>query len=70
MPRIVDRLADDYEHHTTIVPSAPGVRVVIARGVFVPFILVYTVLTRDGAIDIVDLELSFDHDTDDGETPD
>jgi hypothetical protein len=67
MPRIVDRLADDYERNTTVVPAAPGVRVLISRGVFVPFILVYSALAPDDAIDIIELELSFDDETDDGE---
>lgn len=64
MPRIVDQLADDYERNTTIVPSAPGVHVLITRGAFVPFILVYSVLAPDGAIDIIELELGFDDESD------
>jgi len=68
MPRIVDRLADDYEHNTTVVPSAPGVRLLITRGAFVPFILVYSALAPDGAIDIITLELGFDDDANDDPT--
>jgi hypothetical protein len=58
IPPIIDRLAEDYETATTMVPSLPGVRVLVSAGFLVPYMSVYTVVAADGAVEIVYLDLS------------
>ncbi|HYZ99457.1 MAG TPA: hypothetical protein VE575_11945 [Acidimicrobiales bacterium] len=57
LPRIIDRLAQDYESVTLAVPSRPGLRVLITAGALVPTVAVYTVLAADGAVEIISLDI-------------
>ena len=57
IPTIIDALAEDYEAATLAVEAVPGIRVLIAAGVLVPHLAVYTVLAADDAIEIVYLEI-------------
>jgi hypothetical protein len=57
MPRIIDRLADDFETATLPVDEEPRIRMLIASGSLVAFIVVYATLAADGAVEILSLEL-------------
>ena len=57
MPRIIDLLADDFEAATLPVDDEPRVRMLIASGSLVPFVVVYVTLAPDDAVDGLSLEL-------------
>lgn len=57
IPPIIDRLAQDYETATTVVPSLTGVRVLLAAGFLVPHVSVYTTLAADGAVELIYLDI-------------
>ena len=57
MPPLIDLLALDYEATTLEVKDVPGVRVLIAAGVLVARLALYVVLTGDGAVEIIYLEM-------------
>lgn len=57
MPPLLDVLALDYDRATLAVGGVPGVRVLIAAGVLVPYLALYTVVAADGSIEIIYLEL-------------
>lgn len=57
MPAIIDRLAASFEASTLAVDDDPDLRVLITADVMVTYIAVYAVLTSDGAIEIIYLEL-------------
>ncbi len=57
MPRIIDRLADDFETATLPVDDEPRIRMLIASGSLVAFIVVYAAIAADDAVEILSLEL-------------
>ena len=57
MPRIIDRLAADFEEATLPVDEEPRVRMLIASGSLVAFVVVYATIAADGAVEILELEL-------------
>lgn len=57
MPRLIERLATDYEGVTLPVESEPGLRVLITSGILVSHIAVYATVAADEAVDILALEL-------------
>ncbi len=57
IPPLIDVLAVDYDATTLAVESVPGVRVLIAAGVLVPYVALSTVVASDGAIEIIYLEV-------------
>jgi hypothetical protein len=56
-PSIIDRLAQDCETTTTVVPSLPGIRMLVAAGFLVPDRSVYTTLAADGAVELIYLDI-------------
>ncbi len=50
-------LAEDYEGATLPVDNEPRIRMLIAGGSLVRFIVIYAILAPDGSVDIVELEL-------------
>ena len=57
MPRIIDRLADDFESATVPVDEEPRIRMLIASGSLVAFLVVYATIAADGAVEILSLDL-------------
>ena len=57
MPRIIDRLADDFETATLPVDGELRIRMLIASGSLVAFVVVYATIATDGAVEILSLEL-------------
>ena len=57
IPRLIERLAIDFEINTIPVDGAPELRVLITSGILVAFIAAYATLATDGAIDLVGLEI-------------
>jgi hypothetical protein len=57
IPPLIDVLAMDYDTTTLAVDGVPGVRVLIAAGVLVPYLALFTLVTSDGAIEIIYLEI-------------
>jgi hypothetical protein len=57
LPRVIDRVALDVESSTFVVANDPAVRVFTSSGLLVAFLAVYLVVTFDGSIDILHLEL-------------
>ena len=57
MPRLIERLATDYEDVTLPVESEPGLRVLVTSGILVRYIAVYATVAADGAVDILGLEV-------------
>ena len=57
MPRLIERLATDYEGVTLPVESEPGLRVLITSGILVGHIAVYATVAADEAVDILALKL-------------
>jgi hypothetical protein len=58
LPAVIDRLAADYEGVAVGLPNGPDVRMHIAHGVLVAELVVFCVLAADGAIELVDLDVS------------
>lgn len=56
LPRVIDRLADDYERVTLEVAKVPTVRVLLTTGRLVTRLAVYCVLAADDGVDIIYLE--------------
>ncbi len=57
IPPLIDVLAVDYNQITLAVEGVAGVRVLIAAGILVPYVALYTVVASDGAIEIIYLEI-------------
>ena len=60
LPRVIDRLADDYERVTLEVEEVPGVSVLVTAGRLVRGLSVYCVLGGDDNVEIIYLELEDD----------
>ena len=57
IPRLIERLAIDFEVNTIAVDGAPDVRVLNTSGILVGFIAAYVTLAADGAMDPIGLEI-------------
>jgi hypothetical protein len=57
IPPLIDVLAMEYDTTTLAVEGVPGVRVLIAAGVLLPYLAVFTLVASDGAIEIIYLEI-------------
>lgn len=57
MPRLIDRLAEDYEGSTLRLDEIPQIRMLITTGMMVPYIIIYATTAADGAIEVLYLEL-------------
>ena len=57
LPPIIDRLAEDFESATLAVEGVAGVRVLITAGRLVGYVAIYSILTAEGAVEIVYLEV-------------
>ena len=57
IPPLIDLLAVSYDQITLAVEGVAGVRVLIAAGVLLPYVALYTVLASDGAIEIIYLDI-------------
>lgn len=57
LPAIIDRLATAYETSTLPVMGEPEIRVIIAAGILIDYMAVYTVLAEDEAIEVIYLVL-------------
>ncbi len=57
MPGVIDRLAESYESSTVPIAVGSEIRVLITSGLLVEFMAVYVVLARDGAVEIIYLEI-------------
>ena len=57
MPRIIDRLADDFETATLPVDEEPRIRMLIASGSLVAFLVVYATIAADGVVEILSLDV-------------
>ncbi len=57
MPRIIDQLADDFAAATLPVDDESRIRMLIASGSLVAFIVVYATAADDDAVEVVWLEL-------------
>lgn len=57
MPRIIDKLADDFSGSTLPVDAEPRIRMLVVGGNLVAFVVVYATLADDGAVVILSLEL-------------
>ena len=58
LPPARDLLAADFEGCTIVVPPGEMVRVFIGAGLLVPYFALFAVLAGDGAIEVLDIELS------------
>lgn len=57
LPPIIDRLAENFEASTTVVADDPEIHVLVAGGLLVDFLSVYAVLSTDGSVEVIYLEL-------------
>lgn len=57
IPAVIDRLAASFESSTVPIADGSDVRVLITSGHLVDFMAVYSVLARDGAVEIIYLEI-------------
>ncbi len=57
LPPIIDRLAENFEASTTTVAQDSEIRVLIAGGLLVEFLAVYVVLSSDGSVEIIYLDI-------------
>ena len=57
IPAIIDRLADAFGESTTPFVAGSDIRVLVTAGVLVDFMAVYALLTDDGAVEIIYLEI-------------
>lgn len=60
IPPARDRLAENFEANTTVVPPGGHVRVMVATGVLVPYFALYAVLADDGAVEVLSVSISLD----------
>ncbi len=57
VPRLRDRLADDFEANTLGVDDAAPLRVLIAAGTLVRSVALYAFVAEDGNIDVIAVDL-------------
>jgi hypothetical protein len=57
LPAFIDLLAEDFEGRTVSVADDPEIRVLIAAGVLVSYVAIYTVLADDDSVELIYLDL-------------
>lgn len=57
LPRVIDRLAADYEGSTIGTEDEPDVRMLVTTGALVPYLVVYASLSPDGVVVLLSLDI-------------
>ena len=57
IPAVIDRLAIAFEESTTPFVAGSDIRVLVTAGVFIDLMAVYAVISNDGAVEIIYLEI-------------